>query len=221
MIRGALVLLAGMLLTACASLTPRPAPLSTDTLERWEQRRDALAAIEQWDMKGRMAVRTDDDGGSATFVWVREKEVHEIEMFGPFGSGRVTITQDANGASLRDGDNPPVRADTAQELLYRQAGWHVPFESLNYWLKGVPAPEPYDRLVLDADGRALGFRQNGWDVSIVDYVSAEKPVALPRKVFIKALPGTVHLVGDAGEDLGDRLDVKIVLRRWLTTPGPI
>lgn len=207
-----------LFLWSCASMKPGRAPMSPELRALWEERQAVLADIDHWDIKGRMAVRTDDDGGSATFIWAREGEAHRIEMFGPFGSGRVTITQAGEGATLLDGDEPPVEADSAESLLYYRVGWHVPFESLKYWLKGVPSPDPHDALALDEAGRALSFEQDGWKVTVVDYAAGE-PVTMPRRVFIEALPGTVHLVGDRGEDLGDRLDVKVVLRRWQVLPG--
>lgn len=211
-------LLAVLLVAGCATVPPGAAPLSPELVARWQERRDVLASIDAWDMKGRMAVRTADDAGSATFIWERAGENHHIEMFGPFGSGRVNITQDEDGARLEEGDDEPLVADTAEEILYLKVGWHVPFEALKFWLKGEPRPGRHDGLELDAEGRAVGFRQDGWQVSIVDYLDAE-PVDLPRKVFITALPGTVHLVGEEGEDLGDRLDVRVVLRRWQVLPG--
>jgi outer membrane lipoprotein LolB len=213
------IVVLSLLLSACASVSkPRPAEFSPELQALWSERQATLASLDQWEITGRMAVRTDDDGGSANFVWERRSDEHNIEMFGPFGSGRVTITQSGDGAVLRDGDDPPVSAASAEELLYYQVGWHVPFESLKFWLKGVPSPTPHDTLVLDAEGRALGFRQDGWEVSIPDY-SPGDPVSVPRRVFIKALPGTVHLIGEQGEDLGDRLDVRVVMRRWQAMPG--
>lgn len=216
--RAVTLLASCLLLASCASMKPERAPMSPALRALWEQRQAILAPIEHWDIKGRMAVRTDDDGGSATFIWEREGASHRIEMFGPFGSGRVTIAQDDDGATLYDGDESPVRAATAESLLYYRVGWHVPFEPLKHWLKGVPSPAPHQALVLDETGRALSFEQDGWKVTVVDYAAGE-PVAMPRRVFIEALPGTVHLVGERGEDLGDRLDVKVVLRRWQVLPG--
>lgn len=217
--RSFLVLMMCMLLAACTTMRPPPSGIPSEMLAKWGERQEILDAIDHWDMKGRMAVRTAEDGGSATFIWERLGEQHRIEMFGPFGSGRVSIIQDEHGALLRDGDNPPLEADSAESLLYLQVGWHVPFESLRYWLKGIPSPEAHEGLLLDARGRALGFRQGGWDVSILDYDSSQ-PLELPRRVFIQALPGTVHLIGERGEDLGDQLDVRVVLQRWqVLEPG--
>ncbi len=217
MMRVAVVLVAALALGACAT-TPRPGTLSPELLARWQARQAEVADIDHFDIKGRMAVRTADDGGSATFIWEREGDDHRIEMFGPFGSGRVTIVERDGTATLRDGDDNTDSAGNAETLLYRRVGWHVPFRSLNYWLKGVPSPAPYSALSLDESGRAIGFDQDGWQVSILDYAAGEP--AMPRRVFLSALPGTVHLVGEEGEDLGDRLDVKVVLRRWQVLPGP-
>lgn len=216
--RAAVLVAVCLLVAACAVVKPQRAPMSPALRAMWQDRQDVLAGVDHWDIKGRMAVRTDDDGGSATFIWERGGEDHRIEMFGPFGSGRVTITQGGDSATLLDGEKPPVTAPSAEELLYYRVGWHVPFESLKHWLKGVPSPAPYDELVLDEAGRALSFEQDGWKVMFPDYAAGD-PVTMPRRVFIEALPGTVHLVGERGEDLGDRLDVKVVLARWLVLPG--
>ncbi len=216
--RAALVVMACLLVAACSTLKPQRAPMSPALEALWQQRQALLGAVDRWDIKGRMAVRTADDGGSATFIWERDRDDHRIEMFGPFGSGRVTITQSNEGAILRDGDDPTVSARSAEELLYYRIGWHVPFESLKFWLKGIPSTSPLEDLVLDEAGRAVSFQQDGWKVSVLDYTPGE-PAAMPRRVFLEALPGTVHLVGEDGEDLGDRLDVRVVLRRWQVLPG--
>ncbi|GJL81111.1 MAG: outer-membrane lipoprotein LolB [marine bacterium B5-7] len=216
-VRIALVCMATFWLSACATVTPITGQLSGEVLTRWQQRTQRLEVVDQWDIKGRMGVRTADDGGSATFVWERTGQTHRIEMFGPFGSGRITIEQTPSGATLTDGDAPPVLADSAEELLYYKVGWHVPFQSLESWLKGIPSPiVPYHSLEVDTEGRASGFTQDGWEVSIVDYDKGDL-LDLPHRVFIHALPGTVHLVGESGEDLGDRLDVRVVLKRWQIT----
>jgi outer membrane lipoprotein LolB len=204
---------AASLLGACVGTGVRDSRPGGARGKLWRQRQARLDAFVSWDMDGRMAVRTADDGGSASFFWQREAERHRIEMFGPFGGGRVTIEQDADGAVMRDGNDEQVEAATAEALLFMRVGWHVPFESLSHWLKGVPSPEPYDDLELDELGRAIAFAQDGFRVRVLDYDAGE-PDDLPRRVFVEALPGTVHLVDEDGRDLGDRLEVKVVIRGW-------
>jgi len=202
------------LLGACASKGPVTATHDPYARQKWQARLDRLAPVEAWDIKGRLAVRTEEDGGSATLLWQRMGLDHEIELYGPFGGGRVSIVQDASGAVMRDNKKNVFEDTSAAALLYRRVGWHVPFDSLKYWLKGVPEPGEVNALILDSAGLALGFQQRGWDIAILDYAE-QGGFVLPRKLFIRALPGTVHLVDEKGRDLGDKLEVKVVLKRWL------
>ncbi len=214
LLRTILPLIVSIMMVGCATVKPVK-PLSSPEMHRqWRMHVTRLKHIDRWDIKGRMAVKTADDGGSATFIWERQRDVHRIEMFGPFGGGRVVIEQDVTGAVMRNNKKQEFEAATAEALLYSKIGWHVPFENLKCWLRGIPAPDAYEGLILDSKGRALGFQQGGWEIDILDY-ALRQGLELPRKVFLKALPGTVHLVNNDGSDPGDKLEVKIVLRRWL------
>ena len=209
------ILFGVLLLSACASLKPDLQNYYTSPEARiWQQRQAAVEALDNWDVKGKMSVRTQDDGGSATFIWQRKQSEHRIEMYGPFGGGRAVIEQTPSGATLRDNKKNEFEDKNAELLLYRRVGWHVPFNAMNYWLKGVPMPGPFNQLRFGEDGNAQSFQQDGWEIRYLSYTE-RMGMILPRKIFLAALPGTVHLVDEAGEDLGDKLEVKVVLRRWL------
>ncbi|MFT5110859.1 MAG: outer membrane lipoprotein LolB [Parasphingorhabdus sp.] len=202
-------------LSACATIKkPGGAVMSPDIEKAWQQHLEDMEDVDSWDIKGKMAVRTADDGGSATFLWLRKQSDHRIEMYGPFGGGRAVIAQNHQGANLRDNKKNYFEDKNAELLLYRRVGWHVPFNAMNFWMKGVPMPGPVKHLELGADGKALAFQQDGWDVRYLDYTE-RLGLVVPRKMFLTALPGTVHLVDEEGADLGDKLEVKVVLRRWL------
>jgi outer membrane lipoprotein LolB len=201
-------------ISGCASNQLRDPSNSAASQELWQGRQAKLETIKDWDIKGRLGVRTEDDGGSATLIWDRRGENHVIELYGPFGGGRVHIEQNPQGATMQDNKKVVYEDVSASALLYRRIGWHVPFDSLTYWLRGLPEPGLVAGLTLDSDGRVIGFQQHGWEISMVDY-NTHQGIDLPRKIFIKASPGTVHLVDDDGKDLGDKLEVKVILKRWL------
>lgn len=195
----------------CTTAPVRP-PVD-DPSRAWNIHADSVAAVASWSLKGRMAVRTQDKGNSATLLWDRDGIDHKIELYGPFGGGRIRIVQDADGAVLRDAKKHTDKATTASELLYRRVGWHVPFEAMQYWVLGLPeAGKPFTK-TLDQWGRLKTLSQSGWDVSFREYKQV-KPYDLPRKLYIKAQPGTVHLVNESGEDAGDKIQVKMVVKRW-------
>lgn len=205
-----------LLLTACAT-TPPPEDLSrAESLARWESARAGLATIDRWNLRGRMGVRTGPKGGSATLKWQYGPDQQEIELYGPFGGGRVIITVDADGAVLRDTKGQVIRGATASEVLYRRLGWHVPFDHLADWARGLPGEDATD-IVIDGAGRLKRLVQDNWAVEYQEYEPTGESLpgfALPVKLQVSALPGTMEIYSDDGEYLGDELRVRVVLKRW-------
>ena len=212
--RNAVILLL-LVFAGCTTVPTRP-PVA-DPTEAWNVHARRMAGVVSWSLKGRMAVRTEVSGDSATLLWDRDGIDHKIELYGPFGGGRIRIVQDAKGAILRDAKKYTDKATTASELLYRRVGWPVPFEAMQYWVLGLPeAGKPFTK-TLDEWGRLKTLSQAGWDVNYREYKEVA-PYELPRKLFITAQPGTVHLVNEEGEDAGDNIQVKMVVKRWTLKP---
>lgn len=211
-----LALLAG--LTACA-LNPSVTPTAevVDVSERsddlWNFRKLQLEQITSWSLKGRLGVKAKKRGGSATVIWSRDGEEHHIELYGPFGGGRVIIAQTADGAILRDNKKNEFYGETAEELLYSRLGWHVPFQAMQYWVSGLPAPGDAELQQVDTGGLLTQVSQQGWMVTFNEY-AAQDELLLPRKLVVSALPGTVQVFDRKGRDLGDELDVKLVIKRF-------
>ena len=208
-------LLAGMaigtlVLTGCASAPSRPAV--DDPVEVWQHRVSDLSAIASWEVKAKLAVKTHKRGGQANMLWRREQADHNINLYGPLGGGRVILTRTAEGATLRDNKKRTYHAETTEELLYRVAGWQVPFGSMRYWVLGVPEPGQGYEESIDEWGRLQTLRQSGWEIEFVEYRDFDGR-ELPRKFLMTALPGTTHIVDDQfGEN--DEVKVKIIIKRW-------
>ncbi len=180
-----------------------------------------------------MAVKTAGKGGSATLLWDYQRAHQKIELYGPFGGGRVQIstqsgaTDAANKAVLKDTKGNTIEGATAAEVLYQRLGWQVPFEELRYWLRGIPAEAAPNHgatdITLDAAGRLQTFRQGNWLVAYLDYAVVAQPgvnppdsgaLELPRQLSITAVPGSMEIYARNGEYLGDQLSVKVILKRW-------
>lgn len=199
-----------ILLSACATAPPRPpAPYPEIT---WQTRLDEIRKIDTWKAKGKLAVNTDQRGGSANMIWERKGSEHYVNLYGPFGGGRVVLTRDAKGALLTDSKKREYRATTAEEVLRQAAGWRVPFAAMQYWILGVPAPDGKFSKTLDRYGRLQRLQQDGWDVEFVEYRFFDHR-ELPRKLVLTALPGNTHIVADRlGEN--DRVEVKVIIKGW-------
>lgn len=197
-------------LSGCVS-TPAVPPAG-DPLAAWQTRVEELSGIDQWEVKGKLAVKTHKRGGQANMLWKRDGEDHNINLYGPLGGGRVVLTRDRDGATLRDVKKRTYHATTAEELLYRVAGWQVPFQAMRYWVLGVPDPdEEYERSV-DDWGRLQMLRQSGWEVEFMEYKVFDGR-ELPRQFHMTALPGTQHIVDDEiGEN--DQVRVRVIIKHW-------
>ncbi len=176
-----------------------------DVQAAWEARQLSLAQVNAWDLHGRLALRTANEGFQASLHWLRKQDVHRIELAGPLGGGRVRLTQDKSGAELRDASDKSYRDVSVQRLLARTTGWDVPLEGLNYWALGLPAPGVVTRSELDEWGRLKLLEQRGWEIRFLEYV-AQGAVELPSKIFIKR-----KSVSDANSAT---LEVRLVIETW-------
>ena len=214
--RQVLLVLAVSVLSACATPTPMEEFTREEALARWETIRGELATIDHWSLKGKMGVRTGPKGGSATLKWRYAPDSQEIELYGPFGGGRVIINVDGSGAVLRDTKGRVIHGKSASEVLYRRLGWHVPFDHLADWARGLPGDGARE-VVIDGTGRLRRMVQDNWRIEYQEYESQGNTLpgfALPAKLQVSALPGTMEIYADDGEYLGDELNVKVILNRW-------
>lgn len=195
------------LIAGCAT-TPKSPP-ADDAQAAWQQRHAALRDVDAWEVKGRLAVRTNKRGGQVNMQWRRDGLGHTINLYGPLGGGRVILTQDGDGAILRDSKKRTYRADSAEELLLKVAGWRVPFREMQHWVLGIPAPGGDYERTLDDQGRLARLRQAGWEIQFQGYRDFAG-VELPDRFRLEALPGTPTMVAD-----GDgQISVKAVIKGW-------
>lgn len=171
-----------------------------------------MRAVDEWEVRGRLAVRTSRRGETVSMYWRRDEERHSINLYGPLGAGRVVLTRDENGATLHDSKDRTYHDDSAEALLYRVMGWRVPFQDMQHWVLGVAAPDSGYEIELDRWGRLIELTQNGWHIEFQEYHYSDG-LDLPRKLVMNALPGTEHIVGDpSGEN--ETIQVKALIRDW-------
>lgn len=205
-------IVAAIVLVSGCAVTQAIRPPAANPHLVFEQRVKAMAAINAWQVRGRLAVKTDRRGDTFNMFWRRDGDQHKITLYGPLGSGGVILTQDEHGATLVDSKHRTYHGANAAELLYQVAGWRVPFKSMQYWLLGVPAPGSAYQMKLDQWGRLAELTQRGWRIRFTAY-DYDNGRDLPRKLVISALPGTQHIVGgEPGEN--QSIQVKALIQHW-------
>lgn len=182
----------GLLLSACQSV-----PLGTpgETPEYVAHARQ-VQAISVWQVEGRIGFRYQGDGGTGAMDWRQDNEQIAFSFRGPLGarSFRVSGTPPDLLLETTDGDSQML-TDPDSELQAR-FGWSAPFDSLRYWMVGVPSPGDAAKVSVDDEGLLRGLRQNGW---LVEYDRYHDGVPrLPRKLTIQR----------------DDVRIRIIVDRW-------
>jgi outer membrane lipoprotein LolB len=209
-----------LLVAGCASLPPPVA----DSERLWQERRQKLAPLIDWEIRGRMALRTDTEGWHATIVWVRADDRHRIDLSGPLGRGHLRLSRDREGAELEDTDGNVMRAERGEDLLVQATGYRVPLEGLDFWVRGLPLPGRALELELDPRGRLRGLKQDGWDIEYLAYAN-HGDYELPSKLFLRRrqvaaendVPGRASAAGGGATGVGEHngdVEVRLVIERW-------
>ena len=215
-VRGFAVAMASLIVTGCASVAPKPTAVESEAQIKWRQHHVQVARVDQWDLSGRIGVRTTDTGASANLRWTFDNGRDQIDLFGPFGGGRIRLAIDPDGARLRDGTGREFFAASASEVLFKATGWHVPLEVLGFWVRGVPAPGEHG-MEIDDTGRLTSLSQQGWNVTFREY-APHNEVSLPRKIRLSASAKTLSELTARDGLSSDLLVVKLYIEEWNPSP---
>jgi outer membrane lipoprotein LolB len=164
------LLVAALVLSSCARLLPSP---DIDRVAGWEAHRAKLAALDHWRLQGRIAVRVEQEGWTATLHWIQDGGDYRLRVMAPLSRGSVEISGSESGVMLRTGENEEVYAENPEALLAEALGWQLPLSGLAWWIRGLPGPHSRpERMTLDEFGRLSVLRQDGWNVLLERYTSA-------------------------------------------------
>ena len=186
-------LVAVAFLAGCAALRPPAAEIS------WEQRRDRLLGLEQWQARGRIAVKSESGGGQGDLQWQQNGATSRIRVSGPFGAGAYEIRWDPATLTVTSRNGEFARAysgpDAAEQFLAEQLGWSFPAASTRYWMLGVLDPAFPGEERRAADGGLAGLSQNGWSVTY-DRFGEAIGLPMPAKLTLQSERARVRLVID-------------------------
>lgn len=178
-----------LLLTSCTTLAPPSTPTKTIS---WSAREAQLKNIHQFDIKGKIAVRTTQDSGSATIHWLQNGDNYTISIFGPLGSDGMTLHGRPGSVTMELANGKKVSANNAETLLAQQWGYHLPVSYLKYWIRGLPAPGA-DSQKLDQYNRITSLSQAGWQVEFLTYTN-QNGIEVPQKINVTSADLVTKLV---------------------------
>lgn len=148
----------------------------------------ALAELESWGLRGRVALNREGRGAQANVLWSQEGPLSQLELSGPWGVGAERVRIEGGEVNLfSEGEwvsmcAPGMRTDEL-EMLCESA----PLQSLPYWLRGLPDPGSPFTEYSSGQGAAREFSQDGWRIE-VNALARSGDLAVPRRLNISG-PG--------------------------------
>ncbi len=159
-----------LILTGCQQYTQPQAPSSTQIPE----------AAKNFNLQGKIGVKTPKQSGSAFFTWVQEQEEFDIELSGILGVGKTQISGQPGNVTLNSAKTGVIQAGTPEELLERATGWQAPITHLVDWVQAKPATTRA-KISKDEQNRPIQFLEDGWTVDL----SYNEQAQLPNKLILK------------------------------------
>lgn len=158
---------------------------------------DSVEALNQWQLDGKIAIKMTDFARSAYFGWENTVGSYQISVNGPLGQGRAELSKQPEGVTLRY-DGEKHQAQSAETLMYEHLGWSFPVDNMQWWIKGLPAPDtPPDSITYNNQGQISELSQHGWRIRYLQYQTA-LGLTLPYKITAENL----------------NLQLTVLLKKW-------
>ena len=158
-----------LFITGCQPFVQPPAHVSQQ-----------VEAENQFNLQGKIGVRTPHQSGSAFFTWVQQQQQFDIELSGILGVGKTQISGKPGQVTLNSAKTGLIYAESPEELLERATGWQAPITHLIDWVQARPATIDA-QIQKDSQQRPTQFIEDGWTVDL----SYNDNAPLPNRLILK------------------------------------
>ena len=153
---------------------------------------------ETWELKGRIALRAQNESGTGSLYWEQRKDDYDIRVIASFSSGVYELSGADGIVSLQTPDQGVLQAEDAETLLRQTLGWYFPVAELSYWIRGLPVPDlQVDQLLLDEENRVSALQQASWSIRYKAYMGIDG-TSMPARLDLE----------------NDYLRVRLSVREW-------
>jgi|SRR5690606_13175557 len=180
------LVLSGLLLTllaACATPPRMDAPVN----DNWQVRRQLLENLTHWEFTGRIGVRDANESHSSRIRWQQNGDQYTINLWGTLNVGATEIKGGPEQVVLQQQNEPPLMADTPEQLVAEQLGYELPVSELNYWIRGIPDPANSSTPQFSESNQLISLQQSGWQVQYLGYTNFGSE-SLPTRIRIEKPP---------------------------------
>lgn len=188
-------------LGGCAIFQPTPPPLTLTPEQKQNllTRQALLSQVTDWNLLGRLSIRTEDDAWTGKLRWQQSVNDFRIHFNAPFGQGAMQLMSNPQfGVEMKIADGQTFYADNAESLLYNHTGWELPVSGLKQWIVGIPGSNDITKIKFDTAGRLAMLGQADWQIEYLGYKKIDE-IDLPRKIVLQ----------------NDQLTIRLVIDQWM------
>ncbi|MCP4078143.1 MAG: outer membrane lipoprotein LolB [Gammaproteobacteria bacterium] len=191
-----------LVLSGCVTTPENAEPVSDESHELWYQRQQQLSTVQNWEIRGRVALFVDDKVYNLGLDWRLDKDLSSLKLEAPLGQGLIQLEKKDSQVTLLTSEGKTYNGQNAEQVLYQSTGWSIPVEGLRSWIKGINHNQSDYLPDIDSTGKAVSMHQDDWRISFLQYKKSQLAnnytSVLPRKIYMKR----------------DNLALKIVIDQW-------
>ncbi|NKB33931.1 MAG: outer membrane lipoprotein LolB [Pseudomonadales bacterium] len=173
-------------IVACTSIAPR----AVENIV-WDQQRELLEELGAWQLIGRVNVRYNEENDTPRIRWQQLNSEYTIRLWGTFNVGSTRIIGQPGTVSMEH-DGEIFRANSPEDLILQQLGYELPVSYLEYWIRGLPAPDLNADMSFNELNQLSLMTQDGWSISYEDPRQYGE-LTLPREVVVARAQDDIQL----------------------------
>ena len=193
-----------LMLVSCATVkeqkTKETGPITREPAG-WSDEKQKRQQITNWEIRGRLGVQTESNGGSLDIIWKQSGDDFTIHLIAPLGGGSHHIQGEKNYAVIRFPDGEKKTVDDIDEVFATVLEVDLPASAIKDWVRGLPASVlSQEYISWNKNGQLDRLKQSGWNVHLNRYSGSS--TLLPHALYLN-------------RDDNDELDIRLILRQWL------
>jgi outer membrane lipoprotein LolB len=167
----------------------------------WVAEQQIRQQITAWEIRGRLGVQTESNGGTLDIIWKQSDDDYSIRLIAPLGAGTYLVQGDTGFAEIRFPDGEKKIVNNVNDVFASTLEVDLPVSALKDWIRGLPAKTlSVEEINWNEQGLLYKIKQSGWNIEMKKY--SGKKILLPHVIFLS-------------RDDNVELDIRLLLRQWL------
>ncbi|MGC8698185.1 MAG: lipoprotein insertase outer membrane protein LolB, partial [Halothiobacillus sp.] len=164
-----LALCGGFLIGAiagCAQIPTQPelsAAQQQNLMPTWQRHAQAIKSQRDWQCIGRIAIRTETQGGTVNLDWKQTGDFSRVTLSAPLNQGIVELKGQPDLMMITDSSGNQEITRDPQATIAKLTGWQIPIAALPDWIRGIPH-QTNASFTLNAQGLLQTLHDSGWSI---------------------------------------------------------